>query len=167
MCSSACVCVCWRLCAGLCVFLNLVDMCLHVHFLCAFLAHIRCFVLVRVLIRSCVLIIYHQLQLAGSSSHSSWCMLIEQPQAKTGDLIYKLIRLVLWGIDLPVSPSVKHSPGLYSEWQQVIKVWLWERTMKVFTIILFSAIAFSDIHILRRIPDMSKSWNCFCTQKTQ
>lgn len=34
-------------------------------------------------------------------------MLIEQPEAKTVALIYKLIQLVLLGIDLSASPSVK------------------------------------------------------------
>lgn len=62
---------------------------------------------------SCVLIIYRQLQPGGSSSHSSWCMLIEQPEAKTVALIYKLIQLVLLGIDLSASPSVKSPWSLF------------------------------------------------------
>lgn len=130
--------------------------------MCMFCLHLfLIFLAVCVLTWLRVLIIYHQLQLVGSSSHSSWCMLIGQPEAETADLIYKPIQLVLWGIDLPVSPSVKHSPCLYSEWQQVIKVCRWKRTMKVFTITLLSAITFSDIHILRCIPDMPKSWKLF------
>lgn len=40
-------------------------------------------------------------------------MLIEQPEAPTADLIYKPIQLVLRGIDLPVSPSLKQSPSLF------------------------------------------------------
>lgn len=84
-------------------------------------------------------------------------MLIEQPEAETADLIYKPIQLVLWGIDLPVSPSVKRSPRLYSERQQVIKEPRRKRTMKVFTITLFRPVTFSDINPLRRSADVSES----------
>lgn len=117
-----------------------------------------CFARACVHLRSRLLIIYCQLQLAGSSSHSGWCMLIERPQAKTGELIYKRIQLVLWRIDLPVSPSVKRSAALYSEWQQVIKEWVRERERwKCLQVRCLVPIASFDIHASCRILDAPKS----------
>lgn len=110
------------------------------HLLCIaywFIRFLKCICLCLIV---CVLmwrdnfIMYHQLQLVGSSSHSlhsGWSMLIEEPEATTGDLIYKSMWLVLWGIDLTAFPSVTRSFCLYSRWQQVIKLWQGKRIMKV------------------------------------
>lgn len=117
-----------------------------------------CFARACVHSRSRLLIICRQLRRARGSSHSGWCMLIERPRAKTGELIYKRMQLVLWRIDLPASPSVKRSPALYSEWQQVIKEWVRERERwKCLQVRCLAPVASFDIHASRRILAASKS----------
>lgn len=140
--------VCVRWCSFLNPILTIIAPSVCMYIFCVYLFLIFCAACVLGCLR--LLIIYHQLQVVGacSSSHSGWCMLIGRPEAETADLIYKPIQLVLWGIDLPEFPSLKRSPCLYSKWQQVIKVWRGKKTMKVFTIIVLSAITFSDINLL-------------------